>query len=280
MKNTNRYQKLVSVYFLGMVLLWGVVQIRGTHTASINYWYSFLFGLIPLVAGIVGMVKSAIWGRFKSALGRAVFFISFGLFCWGFGESIWSYYNFFQNDPAPYPSIADIGFAPSIFFWLLGTIYLAKASGAWLALNRSKRAKMFTVFSIVLVSAVSYYLLIHVARGGVLVPAGENSLKTILDIAYPLGDFLAANLACIVLVLSFKYLGGLYRPATAAILAGLITMFVGDVVFSYKTTVGTYYNADWGDLVLCTGLFLLSFGVLGFATKPNLAAMSEQRDEA
>lgn len=279
MKNTNRYQKLVCAYFLGMVLLWGGIQLHGSKTENINYWYSFLFGLIPLVTGLIGMVKSAIWGRFRSALGRAMFFISLGLFCWGFGESIWAYYNFFQNDPAPYPSIADIGFAPSIFFWFVGTAYLAKASGAWLSLRRSQRAKLYTLLSIAVVSALSYYLLIHVARNDVLVPVGENALKTILDIVYPLGDFLAANLACIVLVLSFKYLGGLYRPAIAAVLAGLITMFIGDVVFSYTTTTGSYFNADWGDLILCAGLFLLSFGVLGFATKPNLAVASEQQDE-
>jgi hypothetical protein len=279
MKNTNFYQKVVSIYFVGMVLLWAAVLVQGSKTANINYWYSFLFGLIPLAAGFVGMVKSKVWGRFRSALGRAVFFVSLGLFCWGFGESIWAYYNFFRHVPAPYPSIADIGFAPSIFFWLVGTIYLAKASGAWLALRRSRRAQLFTAAAVVGISALSYFLLIHVARGGVLVPQDESTLKTVLDIAYPLGDFLAANLAFIVLVLSFKYLGGVYRPAIAAVLAGLFAMFVGDVIFSYATTVGTYYNGDWGDLLLCVGLFLLSFGVLGFAAKPSLTVVDEQHNE-
>jgi hypothetical protein len=42
-------------------------------------------------------------------------------------------------------------------------------------------------------------------------------------------------------------------------------MTAADFVFSYTTTVGTYYNGNFGDLMLTTGLFLLSFGVLGFA---------------
>jgi hypothetical protein len=216
------------------------------------------------------MVRSSIWGRLKSALGKAVFFISLGLFCWGFGETIWSYYNFFRHVAAPYPSIADIGFAPSIFFWVLGAAYLSRASGAWLVLKRSFRAKLFTIGAPLVLLAFSYYLLVTVARAGVIVPSGETLLKVILDIAYPLGDFLAATLALVVFALSFRYFGGFYRAATLAILAGLAVMYAADFTFSYTTTTGSFYNADWGDLLLTLGLFLLSFGILGFASRPPL----------
>lgn len=270
MKNINIYQKIVCGYLIALIGVWIAVQVRGTKTGTLNYWYSFLFGLTPIFAGVVGMVQSKIWGRLQSALGRAVFFISLGLVLWGSGESIWSYYNFFRHVAAPYPSLADIGFAPSVFFWVLGAFFLARASGAWLVLQRSMRAKVFVVLAVAILTALSYYLLIRVARGNVLVPEGETWLKVVLDIAYPLGDFLAATFAFVVFSLSFKYLGGLYRWAIGAILLGLATMYAADFVFSYTTTVGSYYNGDWGDLLLCLGLFLLSFGVIGFATKPKI----------
>ena len=41
-------------------------------------------------------------------------------------------------------------------------------------------------------------------------------------------------------------------------------MTIADAVFSYTTTVGTFYNGQFGDLLLTTGLFLLTFGALGF----------------
>jgi len=271
MKKTNSFQKLFSLYFAATVVLWVVLSLRHSTSGNPNYWYSFLFGLTPLFAGLIGMAKSGIWGRFRSTLGKAIFFISLGLALWGFGETIWSYYNFFKNVPAPYPSIADIGFAPSIFFWVLGAGYLSRATGAMLLLKRSRKAKLFSVIAIAALAVVSYYLLIKVARGGVLVPAGESALKTVLDIAYPLGDFLAVNFAFLVFILSFKYFGGFYRTAIGAILFGLGTMYLGDIVFSYTTTTGSYYNADWGDLVLNIGLALLSFGILGFSAKPQLA---------
>jgi len=224
-------------------------------------------------------VKSSIWGRFKSALGKAIFFISLGLFLWGLGESIWSYYNFFRHVPAPYPSLADLGFAPSIFFWILGVMFLSRASGAWLFWRRSVKAKIFVLVACVVLVAVSYYLLVQVARKGVLVPPGETALKIVLDIAYPLGDLLAVMFAFIIFSLSVKYLGGIYRAAIGCILAGLGMMYIGDFVFSYTTTVGSYYNADWGDLILALGLFLLTFGTLGFVTKPKLVAVAPDTPE-
>lgn len=214
------------------------------------------------------MIYSKIWGKFKSAIGKAMFFTGLGLFCWGFGETIWSYYNFFLREPAPYPSIADIGFAPSIFFWCVGAFYLSKATGAKFGL-RKKFAKILIAILSLIILITSYYLLVIIARKGVLVPPGETPLKIILDIAYPFGDFIAAAIAAIVFSLSFKYLGGRYKFPIFSILLGLIIMYFADFIFSYTTTVGTFYNASPGDLMLTTGLFFITFGTLGFATKPN-----------
>jgi hypothetical protein len=270
MKHLNNYQKVFAVFLVGLLFFWIGIRASGSTDGNINFLYSFLFGLMPLVGGLIGMVKSSIWGRLKSTLGKAIFFISLGLFLWGLGETIWSYYNFFRHVPAPYPSLADLGFAPSIFFWIVGVIFLSSASGALLFLKRSAKAKVFALVACIALVAVSYYLLIQVARKGVLVPQGETALKTVLDIAYPLGDLLAVIFALIIFSLSVKYLGGIYRTAIGFILAGLGAMYIGDFVFSYATTVGTYYNADWGDLILTIGLFMLTYGVLGFVTKPKL----------
>lgn len=211
------------------------------------------------------MVRARLWGGFESAVGKAVFFIGLGIFCWGFGEMIWSYYNFFLNIPAPYPSIADIGFAPSIFFYGLGAAYLSKATGAKFGL-RNPYAKVFLSIAPIIIFGLSYYILIIVARGGILVPSGETPIKTFFDLAYPLGDFIGLTAAIIISGLSFRYLGGRYLLDIIAILSGLGVMFIADSVFSYTTTIGTYYNGNFGDLLLTIGVFLLTFGVLGFYT--------------
>ncbi len=258
-------QKVSLASFVGIVALWLYIFASNTTEGTSNYLFSFLFGLIPFFSGIVAMYSARMWGGLSSAVGKAVFFIGLGIFCWGTGENIWSYYNFVLNVAAPYPSLADIGFAPSIFFYGLGAIYLSRAAGAQFALrNRSARAFAFLAPFIIL--CISYYLLVVIARGGVLIPEGDGFLKIILDLAYPLGDFVGLTVSVIVSSLSFKYLGGRYAWDIYAILLGLFVMFVADMIFSYTTTVGTYYNASFGDLLLATGVFLLSWGILGFAT--------------
>jgi len=259
----NTYQKVCLYFFIFLFIFWIFIHLFGLKDGFYNYSFSFLFGLIPFFSGIIAMSRYKVWGGFKSAVGKAVFFIGLGIFLWGCGEIIWSYYNFFLNVPAPYPSLADLGFAPSIFFYGLGTFYLSKATGAKFGL-RNKYAKIFVTITPLLVLSLSYYLLVIVARGGVLIPEGETSLKILLDIMYPLGDFVALTLAIIISGLSFKYLGGKYFMDIYAILLGLGVMFIADTIFSYTTTVGTFYNANFGDLILALGTFLLSFGILGF----------------
>jgi hypothetical protein len=268
MKTVNIYQKITLVFFGLVVALWAVLSVTGHKSGNWNYLYSFLFGLIPFFGGLVGMLKAGIWGGLKSALGKAVFFISLGLFLWGAGENIWSYYNFVRHVPAPYPSLADVGFAPSIFFWILGTAFLSIATGAWFALKKTHRAKVFVVAVPLILLIPSYYVQVTLARGGTLIPPGETLLKTVLDIAYPFGDFLALTFAAVVWGLSYKYFGGVYRRSVTYLLLGLAVMYFADSVFSYTTTKGTYYNADWGDLLLALGQFLMTFGILAFATKP------------
>src|ERR1700722_3328613 len=101
MKNLNIYQKSVAWYFAVMVVFWAWLFLTHHKGGNLNYWYSFLFGLIPLLGGIAGMIRANIWGGLRSSLGKAVFFVSLGLVLWGFGETIWSYYNFFKHVPAP-----------------------------------------------------------------------------------------------------------------------------------------------------------------------------------
>jgi hypothetical protein len=280
MKSLNIYQKLVSALFLVVVVLWVYLAVTGHKSGNLNYFYSLLFGLIPLFGGLVGMFKARIWGGLKSALGKAIFFISLGLFLWGAGESIWSYYNFIKHVPAPYPSLADLGFAPSIFFWILGTAFLSIATGAMFALRKTHLAKVFAFGLPLLLLIPSYYVQIKVAKNGVLIPPGETLLKTILDTAYPFGDFLALTFAAVVWGLSYKYFGGVYRRSVMYLLLGLAVMYFADSIFSYTTTKGTYYNADWGDMLLALGQFLMTFGILSFASRPKMVKFETAQGEA
>ncbi len=261
----NQYQKNLLVYLIVLFVYWALINTTSYTTSFFNYLYSFFLCLIPLYGGIIGISKSKIWGGMQSALGKAVFFISSGLISWGIGGLIWSYYNFFLKIPAPYPSWADIGFAPSIFLYGIGIVFLSKATGAGFGL-KSKTAKFFTIIAPIIIFILSYYVLITIARNGVLISNSNSLLKSILDIAYPLGDFISLTIAIIISGLSFKYIGGIYKFDVISILLGVGIMFLGDFSFSYTTTIGTYYNGNLSDLILTVGLFFFSFGIAGFST--------------
>ena len=260
----NALQQVTFWFYIALAAFWAVLFMTSTTAGLYNYLFSFLFGLTPLFGGAVALRRANLWGGLGSAIGKAVFFGGLGIFLWGVGELIWSYYNFILAIPAPYPSLADLGFAPSIFFYGLGAMYLAKATGAKYALRDHAWAKPLAFIGPFLIAALSYYFLIVVARGGVVIPEGETALKAFLDVVYPLGDFVGLTIAAVVSGLSFKYLGGKYKADIYALLLGLAVMYIADTVFSYTTTVGTYYNADFGDFILTTGTTLLTLGILGF----------------
>ena len=259
----NVGQKISIWYMSFMLAFWLALVFTHTTSGTYNYTFSFLMSLLPFLGGLVAMWNSKGWKGMKGFVNKGIFFLGLGIFCWGSGELIWSYYNFFMSVPAPYPSLADLGFAPSVLFYCIGVVYLARAAGADFGLRR-KSTKFFAVVVPIVMFFVSYYFLVTVARQGVLVTSGDPIIKTILDIAYPLGDFVSLTLAIVISGLSFKFLIKEYKYAIFSILAGIAVMFFADLIFSYTTTIGTYFNADFGDLIFTASLFLLTFGLLGF----------------
>ncbi len=205
----------------------------------------------PLVDGLAGLAFAGLR------------FIGLGLFFWGIGETIWSYYNFFLDVEIPYPSVADIFFAPSVFFYNAGVIWLSMTTGTRFGL-RSLGGKIFSVLAPLAIFAITYYVIVVIGHGGELLSDGNSVIKSVLDIVYPLGDAIALSVSVVVAGLSFKYLGGMYKYDVISILLGLAAMFVADSILSYTSTVGTAYSGDLGDLFFTIAVFLLTFGLLGF----------------
>lgn len=258
-------QKILMGYMAFLIIFWLALFLSHSKSGSYNYLYSFFMSVLPLVGGFFAMEHSRDWKDTHGFVSKGVFFLGLGIFCWGFGGMIWAYYNFFAGVAAPYPSFADIGYAPSVFFYSIGAVYLARGAGADFGLKR-KYAKIFIFLAPVIMCAISYYLLVIVARQGNLVTFSDPLLKVFLDIAYPLGDFLSLTLAVVISGLSFKFLIGQYKLAIYSVLSGLGVIFAADMIFSYTTTRGSYFNGDFGDLLFGIALFLLTFGALGFCT--------------
>jgi len=264
-RNLNSYSSFILIYFALMMVYWVGLQLFGPKDQTINLLYSFGLNTLALIGGILGVLVARKWGGMRSALGKGIMLMSLGLISWGgIGGYIWSYYNFVLQQEIPYPSFSDVGFIGAVPLWVLGMYFLAKATGVKYGL-RNVMGKMYLLLFPLAMFGASYYLLVTIARGG-SVTDGVGAVKTFFDFAYPIGDVVIITIALLIYGLTLKLLGGLYKWPARTVLAGFVVMFFADMAFSYSTTVETYYNGNYADLLFTIALFLMSFGITSFDT--------------
>lgn len=263
----NKVLYFLSFYYFFIVVWWFILLFTSQKHGLNNFLFVFVYGLIPFCGGVFGLMNSKRWGLFHSAMGKALFFLSLGLITWSGGETIWSYYNIVLNVSVPYPSWADASFIISWPFWIAGVIYLSIATGAKYGL-RSKHGKIQLLLVPILAFIISYYLLVTIARQGILTD-GNGALKIFFDIAYPVLDVIVLVTAALVYGLSFRFLGGRFKLPVILLLFTFVINYFADFSFSYTTTVGTYYNGNYSDLLFATAMFILSFGVNSFILKDD-----------
>lgn len=260
----NILQRIVTIYTILVLAYWIILFFSGLKIGFWNYMSSLVISFIPLVGGLVGIIGSRRWGLFSTSIGKARFFISVGLFCWGSGNIIWGYYNFFVSVEIPYPSLADAGYLSASIFWIIGIIYLSKATGAKFSL-REKKSTFFLLFIPVLIFFFSCYLLFFVIKR----PFTESFLKMFFDMAYPTVDIIILTLASIIFGLSVNFFGGKYKLSLFMILAGFAGMYIADFMFSYTTALNIYYNGSFTEILFGLALFLLTWGTLSFYLTPK-----------
>lgn len=246
------------VYIL-IILWWFSIFLRDIHETTENYLFSLIYSILPLGGGIIGFANARHWGGFASSIGRAVFFISGGIFAWGIGNLIFGFYNLVLGVPIPYPSLADAAFFLLYPLSAIGVISFFRPTGALFALKRISGKFLLLIIPVFFIF-LSYYLLFIVARGGEITYDG-GLLKLFLDIAYPVGDVIVITLASILYSLSFKYLGGTFRKPVIFIIIGFISTYIADFLFSYTTTVGTYFVGKWVDIFYPTAFLFIALGL-------------------
>lgn len=256
---SNPAVRVLVTFYILLTFWWVSIWVRGIQDVTENYLFGTVFGLIPFLWGAHGVLLARRWGGYRSSMGRSVLLLSAGLFTWGTGQLIFSYYNVVLNVAVPYPSLADAAFIVSWPLWSFGMINLSRATGINFSLRRFQGKFILFVVPI-LISILTYYLLFVIARGGQIV-TGEGFVQLFFDLAYPIGDLIILTLALLVYGLSFKYLGGRYKVGIVVLLLGFVLNFVADFSFSYTTTLETFFSANWVDFIFASTMFLLSFGV-------------------
>lgn len=254
------YTKILLTVFIAVILWQFFIIFTKIKETSLNFTFSLFYSIIPLGGSLLGFLNSHRWGGFASSVGRSVFFLSAGIFAWSIGNLIFSYYNIVLHIAIPYPSLADVFFVLIYPFSLLGIANLFRVTGALFAVRKIS-SKFVLFFSPLIVGLFLFYLLFVVARGGEIKYDGDL-LKLFLDILFPIGSTLIIMFTIVIYRFSAKLLGGVFRMPIILILAGFVSNFLADFLFSYTTTTETYFVGMWVDVFYPTAFFLISFGLV------------------
>ena len=251
---------MVLMLFVALVFWWLFITIQGLENTTQNFLYGAALGVLPCLASVFGFINSNKWGGFKSSMGESIFFLSAGLLTWGIGTLVFAYYNILLQVEVPYPSLADLFYIMSWPLWAIGMINLSRATGVKFQLKTA--IGKIALFSVpILIAILSYYLLIVVARDGVILYTPEDLLKVFFDLAYPIGDIIILTITLLVYVLSFKFLGGFFKWPILFILGGFVLNYLGDFSFVFTVTKETFFVANWVDFIYTLTFFCIGFGV-------------------
>lgn len=246
---------LVVGLYIALLVFWVSEQVLRMWSHEI---FTYVYFVLPLYGGIMGLFTAKLWGGSKSALGKAMMGFSIGLLCQVFGQLSYAYYLLFLGRDVPYPSIGDFGYFGSIFCYIFAVLQLAFASGSRYSL-RSMSYRLIALFLPFVMLVVSYVFFIN---GQSL--DTSNVLKLVLDLGYPLGQSIYISLALLALILSGRYMGGVLRPAVLIILVGLITQYVADFMFLYEASRGIWEAGKINDIIYLSAYCLTALGMAAF----------------
>lgn len=254
----NKWLLALATYFLFLIIWWFYINLTGLKDDQQNYLFGASYTLISIYGGVYGMKVSKRWGGIKSAVGRSLFFLAFGLFAFSLGQIIWTYFNIIQKVTVPYPSIADIGYILSIPAYLLGMVSLARVSGARFALKK-RNAKILVVTTPFIMLLFSYLVFLKDYQFDLTQP-----IKIIIDFGYPLGQALTISMAILALILTRNYLGGIMKNRIRYIIFALVFQYATDFSFLFQAAHGTYVNGGVIDLMYASSFFIMTAGLISF----------------
>lgn len=262
----DRYTQIVTVWFLFLTGWW--IWLHTGDTEGKNYLlFGALYGTtIALFASIVGLRTAQYWGGWKSVMGKALIFLSAGIFAQFFGQAAFSFYNIVLKVYVPYPSIADLGYFGNIPFYVLAMLFLARASGGYVGL-KSFGSQLRAILIPLAMVIFSYVLFLR------SYDFADTPLLTIfLDFGYPIGQGLYVSFAILTFALSVKILGGVMRGPIFLLLAALVFQYIADFNFLYQNIHGTWQNGGYGDYLYLLAYFVMALGLfqIRLVTKKRL----------
>lgn len=244
-----------TAYIASLVLSVSLALIYLFQDKYPDFIYVFSNAYFPLVAAtaviVSGLALRKYWGNSGDKFSKIWTGFTLGMIFWFLGELGWTIYTLLLNVEIPYPSIADV-------VWLIGYVPLFIALYLYIqTFQIALSKKMFTTATIA-VCIVSFVFLLFLVPPIFADTAEKDMITLTVDLAYPALDIVLFSLSILGLLIFAK---GKIAQAWLLINGAILMNVIGDLLFSYTTLQGTYYNGHWSELFLALGyiLFALAF---------------------
>jgi hypothetical protein len=253
----DKLSHLVLVLFFIYTAWWVILNLSGSRAAFPNYLFGAVYGTsIALFGSVMGLISAGQWGGTKSVMGKAVIFLSLGLFAEFFGQLVNSFYNLYLKVEVIYPSLGDLGFFGNIPLYIIGILLLARASGVKITVRSFASQIQAVLIPAVLLSA-SYLLFLRNYTFD-----WSKPLTVILDFGYPLGQALYVALALLTFNLTRTVLGGVMRLRVFLLLIAFVIQYAADLSFLFANSAGSYYVGGYVDFIYLLAYTVMTLGLL------------------
>jgi len=248
---------LVYLVFGFFAAWWVLLRLNKAPSSLSGDSFSDTYGVAALIGGLIGLRIAKDWGGFKSQMGKALSFFSFGLLAQAFGQLVYSMYFFFLHRDIPYPSLGDIGYFGSVLLYIYAIYTMLKITGAHLNVGTIGKRLFVLVIPLALL-VTSYYIFL---RGYTY----SSPLASFLDFGYPFGEAIYISIAIITFALSRKLLGGIMRGRLLFLLFALLIQYIADFSFLYQDSRNTWTAGGINDFIYLVAYFLMGLALLNIA---------------
>jgi len=186
----------------------------------------------------------------KDRFTRVWLYVAVGLFLWVLGEITWGVYGLLLSVSEPYPSVADV-------FWIAGYLPLVIALLLYIAPFKGALS-LKSVLSAVAVALLADVAVFVVLIGPVFGPSADPATR-LFDFAYPILDMVLLGVSIAGMLI---FLPGRISRLWVWLNLGFISIAIADILFSYSSALGTYYEGHplelfyfLGDAAILLGLY-------------------------
>lgn len=242
-----------------LLALVAVLLARVTAPGSVPLSQEVILGLGTLgkflFLIVAAMVSTRIVGEFEPGTPSrtAWSLLSAGLIALCLGQACFVYYQFVQKIETPFPSLADVFFVVSYPLLIAAlAMFLRAYSASGFPLGPASERLWLAAGVTLVCLAIGYPILMPLVR-----EPGEP-LETLLNLLYPILDFLLLIPAVLLIRISLRFRGGAVWKVWATLLGGFVFLCAADTLFAYFSQLG---RTDLVDLVDAT--YLLAYGFFG-----------------